>query len=156
MIAALSRIKRVGKGKAAAVGTGDKRAARRRNLRRVRPRLLRKVRQAGYDTRIMQQRFAKEGPGWKALSPSTIKQRGSAHPILKRTGALRAAAIAAVKNTFAPDMRWANLIGRVRVRYAVNVNKTRSFMEDPDTQEKAPGIRYLRKLERRYVNTGRI
>jgi phage gpG-like protein len=30
--------------------------------------------------------FAAEGPGWAPLAESTVRQRGSAHPILRRSG----------------------------------------------------------------------
>lgn len=32
--------------------------------------------------------FENEGPGWPQLAPSTVKSRGSAHPILQRSTAL--------------------------------------------------------------------
>lgn len=38
-----------------------------------------------------EENFLREGrPGWKDLAPSTVKARGSAHPILQRSGQLAA------------------------------------------------------------------
>ncbi len=45
---------------------------------------------AGWFYRLERERFASEGGGfWPQLAPSTVKKRGSAHPILDVTGALR-------------------------------------------------------------------
>lgn len=39
---------------------------------------------------LTQDAFLNEGPGWPALKPSTVKRRGSAHPILRQDGGLAA------------------------------------------------------------------
>lgn len=39
---------------------------------------------------IERRRFSAEGPGWAQLKTSTVKQRGSAHPILDDFGDLKA------------------------------------------------------------------
>jgi len=38
--------------------------------------------------------FAAEGPGWAPLAESTVRQRGSAHPILQRSGSYRRSFVA--------------------------------------------------------------
>lgn len=139
------------------------RAQRIRNLPIVRPALIRKVRRAGLETRIIEERFRKEGPGWASLSPATVKARGSAHPILRQTGALKAATLAVVRGTFDPGrMDWPGLVRRLRVSYGAALFKgtrsmpARRFLRNPTDRELAPATRLLRKLERRYINTGRI
>jgi hypothetical protein len=39
--------------------------------------------------------FVAEGPGWAPLAPSTVAERGSAHPILRRSGAYQASWVTA-------------------------------------------------------------
>lgn len=65
-----------------------------------------RINKEGFPQKLVQFRFDKEarsatGAGrWKQLSPSTIKRRGSAHPILQDTGALLSGALRAAKGKF--------------------------------------------------------
>jgi hypothetical protein len=110
--------------------------------------------------RIIERRFKAEsehGPGsrkWKQLRPSTVKRRGSAHPILYETGEMFAGAVAAVADTFRfRGVRKWN-VADVGVEYAeyhqtgTDRMPARRFFDAPNEKELKPVVSRARDLVR--------
>lgn len=113
----------------------------------------RTINQERWMERIIEKRFNSEsehGPGskkWKALRPSTILRRGSAHPILRDTGVMFEATLGAVRNTF--KFRGVNWnVSKIPVSYAKHANKTRPFASSPTDRELKPVVKRAQELAR--------
>jgi hypothetical protein len=100
------------------------------------------VNDAAMMEKIMSERFSdgeSKGQSWAPLSPEGMKDNTSGTPLVK-TGALRSAAIAAVKGTFSLEDPVVWRVSSVRHPAAAAQNKRRPFMASPSTEELRPAM----------------
>lgn len=132
------------------------------NLEGEMPGIIAKVNRAGYMEDVMDARFEREGGNWAPLKPSTVKRRGSAHPILQATGRLRRGAKTAVAGTFQGVIppKWRGRQRFTGVPYAkYHQNGTpnmvaRTFLRNPGKKEMRPAIEYMNRLISSYLKRG--
>ena len=139
----------------------DKRLA---NLPNVLPQIIAKVNRAGFMEKIIDERFENEGNNWKQLAPSTVKRRGSAHPILQVTGRLKKGAIRGVAGTFRGEKppNWRSRTKFTRVPYAkyhqqgTSNMPARTFYRNPGKKEMSKAMRFYHELIDSYIKTGKF